>query len=423
MVRIGVAAVFLAVGSVPLRADLQIPPRVLDPRGIEEAWNVIRLVIANVDQLLAESRAPEVADQISICSPALRLIARTPTAGMPQALRDEQTARAFRSVNLIARDAQSDNLDGARAVVASLKSALAKLAEGTEPKIVEAEIFACLNHPDIVSTQADAICEKCQRRLIARRIPYSFVYVKPDQPVATLRLLEAASGSATVRLENPEGRPMLPQDLVTSHTQPLHFLVADAALEHLELIRPEVLEVPGEYRCKWVPEGIVAQRIWAAVIPAETGLEEFPYVDLNADAAAPATPPARPDQLVAEVGGYRFQLAPEVGRVGGGAFQAGRLQLMRLVVTAAADGKPIQELEPLLNAFAHLVVVHEDRETLAIFHPTGGDVLRADLRAGPQLSFKVFWPKAGVVRLFCIVSIQGKVYSVPFQLTVTKPQP
>ena len=85
--------------------------------------------------------------------------------------------------------------------------------------------------------------------------------------------------------------------------------------------------------------------------------------------------------------------------------------------------QPIQELEPLLNAFAHLVAVHEDRETLAIFHPTGGDVLRADLRAGPQLSFKVFWPKAGVVRLFCIVSIQGKVYSVPFQLTVTKPQP
>jgi hypothetical protein len=53
-------------------------------------------------------------------------------------------------------------------------------------------------------------------------------------------------------------------------------------------------------------------------------------------------------------------------------------------------------------------------------HPTGGDLLRDDLRGGPWLAFKIYPPQPGFLRFFCQVKIDGRVVTVPFGVHIIR---
>ena len=65
-----------------------------------------------------------------------------------------------------------------------------------------------------------------------------------------------------------------------------------------------------------------------------------------------------------------------------------------------------------------LVGFYEDYQTVVHLHPAGGDVLNPDLRGGPTLGFILFAPRAGFIRLYCQVSIGGRLLFAPFNLNV-----
>ena len=67
--------VFFLVLTGAAIGDSPVPGSVLNPQTPAEAWNVIRLSTANVEQLIQEKRWPEIPVQISFCSPALRRLA------------------------------------------------------------------------------------------------------------------------------------------------------------------------------------------------------------------------------------------------------------------------------------------------------------------------------------------------------------
>jgi hypothetical protein len=83
-----------------------------------------------------------------------------------------------------------------------------------------------------------------------------------------------------------------------------------------------------------------------------------------------------------------------------------------------ANGEPVKILEPVMNAFAHLVGFYDDYQTVVHLHPAGGDILNAELRGGPSLGFQFFPPKSGFIRLYCQVSIGGKMLFAPFNLNI-----
>lgn len=406
-------------------ADVPVPARVLNPLTVEEAWNVVRLATANVERLLEEKRIDEVTPQISLCSPSLRLIGRNSSPAMTPAEWNDRLASSFRSINLIARDALSGNLDGARAVFRALQATLDELARGVDRKVIDGEVYHCLNHPDVVAFQPGGRCDKCQSPLVVRRIPYSFVYVSPKEPhlKMTASVVDAApAGEARrviLRLQDQAGHPLAPSDCIISHTRVVHAFAVDESLKVLQFLDVSPGEAAGDYATSYASPDGAAYRVWAAVIPAVTGLEEFPRVDL------PGTKGSAPsgdgvDTLSASVAGLRFQLAPLIGgsaQMGSG---AGQLQILQLDINDDR-GQPVTTLEPFLNVFAQLVAIYDDRETVALFHPTGGDILREDVRGGPHLTFKVFWPKAGFVRLFCVVKEGGRTVVAPFALTISKP--
>ncbi|MET8292301.1 hypothetical protein ABZV80_45510 [Streptomyces sp. NPDC005132] len=86
-----------------------------------------------------------------------------------------------------------------------------------------------------------------------------------------------------------------------------------------------------------------------------------------------------------------------------------------LTVSVAKDGKPVTDLQPYLNTYAHLTAFHEGDAAFAHLHPTtkvNGD------HGGPDLSFHAELPTAGNWRLFLQFQTGGKLHTAALTLRV-----
>jgi len=86
-----------------------------------------------------------------------------------------------------------------------------------------------------------------------------------------------------------------------------------------------------------------------------------------------------------------------------------------LTVTVTKDGKPVTDLQPYLDTYAHLTAFHEGDTAFAHLHPTtkvNGD------HGGPELSFNAELPTAGNWRLFLQFQTGGKLHTAALTLNV-----
>jgi len=401
-------------------ADVPVPERLYHPASAEEAWNVITLATANSQRLITEERLDEVASQIALCSAALRLLAKQGAELAQQAMIDEQTAKAFKLVNLIAKESMAGNQGGAENVFGEWQKTLEQLKQGFDPAVVNAEIHACATHPEVVSLLPDKACDFCGRPLKPRRVPYSFIYVKPSAKtlsvVTTLEApLQAAQTSRLqVKLTPADGSPLAEADLLWTHDSPLHLLLVDASLQHFQHLLPMGSDKPGEFVFEITPTAEGPHLAWLGYVPTATALQEYQPLDLaGAATSAPEAEPQADGLMPVAVEGLKFQLSlPGLPHI-----KAGQTRLLRLEVTDA-QGQPISQLEPVRKAFAHVTGIYEDRETVLELHPLGGDIEQAHLRGGPSLAFKFYPPKAGYLRIYCQVQVGGKPVLAAFRIHV-----
>ncbi|MFE4424562.1 hypothetical protein [Streptomyces sp. NPDC056817] len=86
-----------------------------------------------------------------------------------------------------------------------------------------------------------------------------------------------------------------------------------------------------------------------------------------------------------------------------------------LTVSVAKDGKPVTDLQPYLNTYAHLTAFHEGDATFAHLHPTTevtGD------HGGPDLNFHAELPTSGNWRLFLQFQTGGTLHTAALTLRV-----
>lgn len=404
------------------RADIAVPQRILEPVSVEEAWNVIRLATANVEQLLREKRPLEITEQISLCSPSLRLLARLPPSADLQAKLDAEIARAFLSVNAIASAAMADNLGGAETAFRELRKVIDAIAKGYDEQIVKGEVYHCSKHPDGVATSPGAGCNQCAQKLVPRRIAYSTIYVRPDKPVMKVvarskaPLVAGTAAEVTIQVQRSDGKPVPETGFLPQHGQAVHVLITGP--HNVDFHRPIPVSTghDGEYTCSFTPAFGGSYRVRAAVVPVETGLQEYPTTELACDGPPPSKSEVADIKSV-KVDGLRLTIA--WGGAGAASPQAGRIHPLRLEVTDA-DGQPVRRLEPLMNGFAFVAAFHADNETVLQMHPVGPEILRDDLRGGPILGFKFFPPKPGSYRLHAEVKVDGKRVIAPFAVQVAE---
>ncbi|MET9128026.1 hypothetical protein [Streptomyces sp. NPDC004528] len=86
-----------------------------------------------------------------------------------------------------------------------------------------------------------------------------------------------------------------------------------------------------------------------------------------------------------------------------------------LSVTVSKDGRPVTDLQPYLDTYAHLTAFHEGTQEFAHLHPTtevAGD------HGGPDLAFHAELPTAGNWRLFLQFRTGGKLHTAALTLHV-----
>lgn len=417
----------LACLPLPAPAHVPVPDSVLNPQSAPEAWNVLRLAVQNIERLVHEDRLDEVPDQASLCSPALRLLAHLAETAPRAKEVAIGTVRATSAVDALAQACVVKDRASIGLAMTKLHGALDTLAVGTDPQIVHADIFFCAMHPEIVSADGKVSCPKCGMALTPRRIPYSFVYVAPPGEPSMRLTAEAdaapQAGQPThvkIRLTMRDGSPVEASDLLVAHTQRIHLLIVDPTLEDYHHEHPTPTGTRGEYEFTFTPAKTTTYQIYADVVPAATGIQEYVPAILPG-AAVPDTRELRRvdrhDTLTAVVDGLHFRLIPDT--TAGGTFRAGQTHALSIMVRDA-DGQPFSILQPVMNAFAHLVGFYEDGRTVVHLHPAGAEVLDATARGGPLLIFRFYAPKEGFLRLYCQVSVSGKMIFAPFDLNIVR---
>jgi hypothetical protein len=275
-------------------------------------------------------------------------------------------------------------------------------------------------HPKELTIDPKAVCRICEMKLIRRRISPSTIYEKPGEPSMRMELTPAAPLEAGKPMQvavmlsfKKENAPVRRQDLLTMHTEKIHLLIIDPTLTDYHHEHPAPTDSPGRYTFSFTPRTPGPYRIFADLVPAETGVQEYIVADLPGPAVA-AEIPDRATRLSATVDGFHFNLAQVNPRQ---PIRAGEIVPANLTVTAA-DGKPFKALEPLMGAYAHLVAFHEDKTTVLHMHPAGPDPVKPEDRGGPTLRFNLYAPKPGFYRLYAQVRIGDQSRFAAFNVNV-----
>ncbi len=203
-------------------------------------------------------------------------------------------------------------------------------------------------------------------------------------------------------------KPISLQDLSEVHTQKIHMLIIDDSLSDYSHVHPVPTDEPGVYQFSWKPNKKDANyRIWADLVPINTMQQEYVIADLyKAKSHFAQIIPRITTETV--VDGYKFKLSFDKPKLELGKAAMGKIEI------SDAQGNPVHNLEPIMGAYAHIVGFSDDFNTVVHVHPMGIEPSQAADRGGPELNFHIEPQKAGAIKLFAQVKINGKELFVPF---------
>ncbi|CZF99763.1 hypothetical protein [Legionella pneumophila] len=210
-------------------------------------------------------------------------------------------------------------------------------------------------------------------------------------------------------------KPITFNDLTEIHTKKFHLLIIDNHLIDYSHVHPEETATPGIYQFEWQPNFKNATyRAWADLLPTNTNKQEYATADLTSPQTVTRTmnPIHHRTVLESTVNGYQFKLTFNKMPL-----LAGKPAMGEIDVTDS-KGHPVRTLEPIMGAYAHIVGFNEDFKTVIHVHPMGKEPANSTERGGPQLQFHIEPNKAGFIKMFAQVQIDGKVLYAPFAFTV-----
>ena len=150
--------------------------------------------------------------------------------------------------------------------------------------------------------------------------------------------------------------------------------------------------------------------MWADLVPADTGRQEYVIADLGGTASNAKTSNRSPN-LTTIVDQLTYAVTFERP------LKAGIATLGKLTIKDA-NGAVFSQLEPIMGAYAHLVGFSEDYKTIAHIHPMGEEPKNPGDRGAGELQFHIQPENEGLVRLFAQVQVGGQSKFAMFTLNV-----
>ena len=228
-------------------------------------------------------------------------------------------------------------------------------------------------------------------------------------------LQEGLRGGVMVRFTHADGDgafPLFTAELTPVHGHPIHVLAIDPALADYHHEHPVQVEKEGNYAFFIRPRTPCSYKMWAQV-HFKGGIEETVTATIPGKEECKDRRPDRTESWSHDAGPYAFTID-----AGEKPLKKGADATLKLTVTDK-DGAPVEALEPLMGAFAHLVGFYEDYESIAHLHPMGEEPSRHE-RGGPELQFHYTPERAGLVKLVAQVKIGGRIILAPFTVTVAE---
>lgn len=273
----------------------------------------------------------------------------------------------------------------------------------------------CPMHPEVTAADRGR-CRKCGMALVAgdpfdtREYALEFSttpsVVKAGVPITMFFAVRHPGTDALVR------------SFEVVHEKRYHLFIVSRDMNVFEHIHPEqrpdgtwaitvTLPKPGYYEIlsDFLPAGGSSQFIGRTLVTADFD------GDLESQAAH-----LEPDAVSSKTAGSisaHVQLEPSILVAG----QYGHLSFM---LTDAATGTPVTDLQPYLGAFGHALILSEDMRDYVHSHPFEGpesDVAKG--LGGPNVVFEGYMPRPGRYRVWSQFQRKGQVITVPFTVNVS----
>ncbi len=212
----------------------------------------------------------------------------------------------------------------------------------------------------------------------------------------------------TLKLATASGKPIAVPDLLVAHTRRLHLMLVDPTLRDYQHLHPEPGAQPGEWVFKHTPKLAGEYRVFADFTPAATGRGLYASSSFTVPGEVAVNPTV--ENWTAEQDGYRFELTPDAP------IRAGRTANLSFTTTRL-DGGPVP-LQPVMDAFAHLVAFDASRNGFAHLHPNELDLTKLPDPTRPRLTFMVTIPNPGRYVIWAQLNIGGTEEFVPFWFEV-----
>jgi hypothetical protein len=219
-------------------------------------------------------------------------------------------------------------------------------------------------------------------------------------------------------LENKNGTAAQYTDFDRTHGQRIHVMMIDTSLTdyqhiHPESTRPDKLAI---FTIPFTPLHGGDYVIYADVTPDSDHVQRFlsDRISVSGPVTRPVFQTLTKGTMTPSVAMEGFTFLTEIDPPG---LRAGVPAMLNITVKDK-DGELFRGLEPLMQAFAHLIGFSEDRTEIVHTHPMGREITAENARGGPNLLFHITFPKSGYYRLFLQVRVADKVLTIPFDAWV-----
>lgn len=258
--------------------------------------------------------------------------------------------------------------------------------------------FWCPMHPHVRSPVPRS-CPICSMALVPIAPPRAGQYRLEVTQVPARR--GAGTRGLKLRIRDPDSRENV-QMFAEAHERLLHLFIIGRDLRFFAHEHPRrtddgfALDVdlaPGAYMliADFLPGGGYPQMVHRAIVTPGFRASPFGSSALQEDVAEKA------------VDGLRVRIKVEPAR-------ARPAATLRFLLSDEA-GAGITDLEPYLGSAGHLLVVSPDLTQSIHAHPDAQG-------SGPELTFDVEFPEAGIYKLWVQVQRRGKVTAVPFVVRI-----
>lgn len=343
-----------------------------------------------------------------------------PPARAPYRIAATNLAQRLADLHL-AGDTQQQALSERR--LGEVRAAFQQIKNYFSPEILAAaqsaaSIYRCASHRDVVGKRGDH-CPKCGAPLDqqARVLPAFCGLLLPENQTIRAKVstdkpvLAGQSVTGTLHLTKADGAPLYASELIVNHTERLHLFIIDSELKDYHHEHPRPTPIGGQYTFPFTPAKPGDYLVWADIRAQPLGLQHYLRTTIEASSDHEGVI-ERTIATNVVVDGVIFDLTFPYGSP-----KLDRPSLARLRITST-NGTPVTRLEPVMDAFAHLVGFYEDRQNILHIHPKGAAVSDPEARGGPELSFQFFPMKAGYVRLFAQIRIDGQAKIAPFGIVI-----